>query len=304
MDVLLPFPVQAPDGVRVLVWDGTGSLPPDVSQVELFAPPFGNGQALDVCAQLPSLRVVQALSAGVETVMGKLPDGVILCNARGVHDPATAEMALTLTLAALRRVPDLVREAGERRWSPHLTDGCGTLADAVVMILGYGSVGAAVEQRLRGFEPAEIVRVARSARDDANGVIYGFESLLRLLPRVDVVIITVPLTDETRGMVDRDVLTRLPDGALVVNVARGPVVDADALLAEVVAGRIRAAVDVTDPEPLPADSLLWTSSNLLITPHIGGNTARGLPRLEAFLVRQLEQLASGGELLNVVHGDY
>jgi phosphoglycerate dehydrogenase-like enzyme len=214
-----------------------------------------------------------------------------------VHDASTAELALALTLAALRRLPLFVRAQDAEEWRPGVYD---ALADKRVLIVGYGSIGAAVEERLVPFEVDEVMRVARTARASARGPVHALSDLPRLLPRADVVVLCTPLTDETRGLVDADFLARMPDGALLVNVARGGVVDTKSLLEEVSSGRLRAALDVTDPEPLPAGHPLWSAPGVLITPHVGGPTSAFLPRAKRLLREQLGRWARGEELEHTV----
>jgi phosphoglycerate dehydrogenase-like enzyme len=168
-----------------------------------------------------------------------------------------------------------------------------------VLLVGYGAIGEAIEARLRPFE-VEVVRVARRGRDG----VHPIAELPRLLPDADVVILIVPLTAETRGLVDADFLARMKDGALLVNVARGPVVDTDALLAALTSGRLSAAVDVTDPEPLPADHPLWDAPNLLVSPHVGGASSAMWPRAHRLVRDQLHRFADGEPLANVMEGEY
>jgi phosphoglycerate dehydrogenase-like enzyme len=174
------------------------------------------------------------------------------------------------------------------------------LADRRVLIVGAGRIASAVADRLAPFE-VEVTRVGTRARDDDRGHVHAGEELAELLPRHEVVVLACPLTDATRGMVDAAFLAALPDGALVVNVARGAVVVTDALLAEVSSGRLRAALDVTDPEPLPPDHPLWRAPNVLISPHVGGDTTAFPPRARALLKEQLARFAAGHPLLNVVN---
>jgi phosphoglycerate dehydrogenase-like enzyme len=280
--------------------DAPGGIPESIDEVEFFVLPymFANAHP-ELMARMPRLKVAQTLTAGYENVVPFVPEGVTLCNARGLHDASTAELALTLTLSALRGIPRYVRQAERGDWSPAYKDDetvvDDALADKTVLILGYGSIGLAIERRLAGFE-VEVLRVARTAREG----VHAFTELDALLPQADVVIAIVPATDETRGLIDERFLARMKDGALLVNVARGVVVRTDALLAECASGRLRAALDVTDPEPLPSDHPLWRTPNVLITPHVGGASTAFLPRALRIIDEQLRRFAAGEELENVV----
>ncbi len=295
--VWLPFDPaelgELPAGLRAeQVVPGADDLPAAAAEVELFVPAYSFGADLTVLSRMPRLQVVQTLTAGVDHVWPHLPGGVALCNGRGIHETSTAELALTLMLASLRGVPDFVRaqDRGEWVYAPRPA-----LADKRVLIVGHGSIGAAVEERLRPFE-VDVVRVASRARDGVHGV----DELPTLLPEADVVVLVVPLTDATRGLVSVDFLTAMRPGALLVNVARGAVVDTDALLSALQAGRIRAALDVTDPEPLPPDHPLWSAPGVLISPHVGGASSAMWPRAHRVVRDQLRRFAAGEPLANVV----
>jgi phosphoglycerate dehydrogenase-like enzyme len=277
---------------------GTDEPPATIADVEFYVPDYEFAPiSVEVLEQMSGLRVVQTLTAGVDRIRPHVPEGVTLCSARGVHDASTAELAVALTLASLRGIPDFVRAAESGRWA---YDGFRTsLADRSVLLVGYGSIGAAVERRLDGFE-CSVVRVARRARPG----VHAIDELAQLLPAADVVIVMVPITDETRGMVDAAFLARMPDGALLVNVARGAVADTDALLAELSSGRLRAAVDVTDPEPLPPNHPLWTAPGMLISPHVGGASTAFWPRAYRLVGDQLERYVGGADLINEVTGSY
>ncbi|MER6125145.1 2-hydroxyacid dehydrogenase [Streptomyces sp. NPDC001795] len=305
-EVWLPFrPDQIeglPEGLGYRFWDGDQEFPADPADCAFYVVPYMKSSEIAVrpMSAMTSVRVVQTLSAGVDHVqpgLGLLPPGVRLCNARGVHDASTAEHALTLILASLRGIPDFVRGQEREEWRSGFRP---ALADKSVLIVGYGSVGAAIEDRLAPFELARVARVARHERDTARGLVHPVSRLSELLPGADVVVLVTPLTQETKGLVNADFLTRMKDGALLVNVARGGVVDTKALLAELETGRIRAALDVTDPEPLPAGHPLWHAPGVLISPHVGGPTSAFWPRAKRLLSAQLNRFALGEPMENVI----
>ncbi|GHF49899.1 dehydrogenase [Streptomyces mashuensis] len=302
----LPIPPEEIPGLPAELeyahWDGGPDYPTDPARCVFYAVPYMQPVAVTTrpLPEMRRLRVMQALMAGVDDLLPSvplLPPGARLCNARGLHDASTAELALTLVLASLRGVPGFVRAQGAGEWRPEFRP---ALADKEVLILGYGSIGAAVEDRLAAFECARVVRVARSRRTAARGPVHAVTDLPELLPGADVVIVVTPLTEETRGLVDAGFLARMKDGALLVNVARGPVVDTEALLAELTTGRLLAALDVTDPEPLPAGHPLWAAPGVLITPHVGGPSSAFRPRAEALLRDQLTRFVREEPLRNVV----
>lgn len=283
-----------PEGIEVRLWD-LRAQPDRPVDIEVVVPPYMSGtRGLPMLAGLPNLRLVQTLTAGFDNALPFLPDGVALANAPGVHDASTAELAVTLTLAVLRGVPDFVRAQEEGRWIADDSIRRRSLADRRVLVVGYGGVGAAVARRMLAFE-ATVTGVATRARAaGSDGVpVHGVDELPRLLPRHDVVVLATPLTAATRGMVDAGFLAAMPDGALLVNVARGGVVDTDALLAELRTGRLLAGLDVTDPEPLPDGHALWSAPGVLISPHAGGATSAFMPRAVALLAAQLERLSTG-----------
>ncbi|MEQ8142532.1 2-hydroxyacid dehydrogenase [Streptomyces sp. OP7] len=305
-DVWLPIPPDdiegLPAGPRYRFWDGGDAFPADPADCAFYVVPYM--RSAEVCLRpLPrmrSVRVVQTLSAGIDHVrpgLKDLPAGVRLCNARGVHEASTAELALTLILASLRGIPDFVRAQERGEWRGGFRP---ALADRNVLIVGYGSIGAAIEDRLAPFELARVARVARSARTTERGPVHPLTELSSLLPEADVVVLSTPLTDSTRHLVDAGFLARMKDGALLVNVARGPVVDTKALLTELESGRLTAALDVTDPEPLPADHPLWRAPGVLVSPHVGGPTSAFLPRAKRLLRDQLRRYVNHEELGNVI----
>lgn len=301
----LPFETRAeaeealgplPDGVDFASFtDPAAPWPDSIAEVGFLVVPYLTGtETMARVDEMTSLQVIQLNMAGVDAFLGLAPEGVALCSAAGVHDTGTAEMALALLLAQSRRLDRYARNMTTGTWD---RDEFGwSIADRRALIVGYGGIGKAIERRLEPFEVASITKVARTARED----IHAFAELDALLPEADIVIIACPLTDETRGMVNAERLALLPDGAIVVNIARGPIVDTDALLAETSTGRIRAALDVTDPEPLPADHPLWHSPGVLIAPHTGGPASSFWPRTNALIARQLARWAAGEPLANQV----
>ncbi|MEU0084314.1 2-hydroxyacid dehydrogenase [Streptomyces sp. NPDC006274] len=309
-DVWLPIPADeidglpapAESGLNYRFWDGGPDFPADPADCAFYVVPYLKGMevAIRPLAAMSSVRVVQTLSAGIDHVepgLASLPAGVRLCNAKGVHEASTAELALALILASLRGIPGFVRGQDAEDWRAGFYP---ALADKSVLIVGYGSIGAAIEDRLAPFECARVARVARSARTTERGEVRALTDLPALLPDADVVILSTPLTERTKGLVGADFLSRMKDGALLVNVARGPVVDTKALIAEVESGRITAALDVTDPEPLPAGHPLWHLPGVLISPHVGGSTSAFMPRAKRLLAAQITAYAAGAPLRNLV----
>ncbi len=289
------------DGLEVVPWD-LHTAHPRAGEIEVVVPPYlDKHQQLGLLADLPSLRLVQLLTAGYEQVVPHLPDGVRLANAAGVHDTSTAELALTLVLASLRGIPPFVRAQERGEWLP--TTFWPALADKRVLVVGYGNVGRAVVRRLLPFE-VEVTAVASRARpgDELVDAVHGVDELSVLLPRHEVVIVIVPLSPATTGLVDAGFLAAMPDGALLVNVARGRVVDTEALVAETATGRLRAALDVTDPEPLPPTHPLWSAPGVLVSPHVGGASSAFLPRARALVRSQLRRYAAGDPVEHVVAG--
>lgn len=255
-----------------------------------------HGPTIDRLHELPNLKFVQLQTTGYDAVIGKVGPEVQVATASGVHAAATAELAVALTLARLRGVDDAARDMTEHNWNHRQRP---SLADRKILIVGAGGIGNAIFDRFAPFE-VEQTRVATTARDDDRGHIHGIDELPELLPTAEVVVLITPLTDRTEKLVNKEFLAALPDRALIVNVARGGVVDTDALVAELQSGRLQAALDVTDPEPLPRDHPLWSTPNTLLTPHVGGNASAFHPRIENLLVEQVYRLQVGKELLNLV----
>jgi phosphoglycerate dehydrogenase-like enzyme len=285
-----------PAGIEADVWDGGEDLPDSADQVEYVVVPLGVQPAtIKRLATLPRLKTIQILSAGADQVLPYIPDSITLCNARGAHTGATAEWTVGAIVAALRNFPRFAVAQREGRWDPAQSEPVG---GKHVLIVGYGDIGAAVERRLAGWD-VTVDRVARHARDG----VHPIAELTEVLPDADVVVILLPVTDETRQLVNKEFLGSMKDGALLVNAARGVIVDTGALLEELTSGRIRAALDVTEPEPLPDGHPLWRAPGLLLTPHVGGAIVESRERAYHVVSEQLARLAAGQPLLNVI-GDH
>jgi phosphoglycerate dehydrogenase-like enzyme len=253
---------------------------------------------LSAIPQIESLRVVQTFSAGVDSIVDHVPAGITLCNATGVHDVGVAEWIMLAILASNRHLLRWAELQRSGTWGGERVSG-DDLDGAQVLIVGYGSIGQALEARLRAFG-AETARVARTARDG----VHALEELPELVPDADIVVCLLPLTPATGGAIGADVIGRMKDGALLVNASRGGVVDTDALVAETSAGRIRAALDVTDPEPLPDGHPLWSTPGVLITPHIAGDVRREVERGWELVADQVTRLSRGEPLRNIVAEGY
>jgi len=297
--VWLPWPGWAqamgglPDGMTADAWSGGGELPDSADEVEVVVMPYNVPESrLPALAKLPRLRLIQLLSAGAERMIPHVPAGVTLCNARGAHDPAVAEWIMAAILAQVRLLPKFLAEQQAETWTPAQS---GSMAGQTVLIVGYGSIGETVERLLVPFG-VTIERVARNPRPGVS----GSDDLPALLPRADIVILLVPTTPATVGLADARFLGQMKDGALLVNAARGAIVDTGALLAELTSGRLRAALDVTEPEPLPAGHPLWSAPGVLLTPHVAGLTPKSFLRVGAVIRDQLARYASGEPLHNVV----
>ena len=285
--------------------------------LDIWALPLFPRQAEAVRPQVRSVHVVQSLLAGVDAFLPFVPEGAMLCDAQGVHDAPVAEWIVMAILASLKYLPFYARMQASGDWKQRshaerlyqqthpgeaakfpapLED---ELAGKTVLIVGYGSIGRAVEARLAPFD-VKVVRLGRRAREGVEPE----DRLDALLPMADVVVLLVPLTEQTRGLIDSRRLAAMKRGALLVNAARGPVVDTDALLAALHAGALLAAVDVTDPEPLPDGHSLWSAPNLLITPHIAGASPRFMDRAMQMLGAQCRRYLAGEPLQSVVSDGY
>ena len=283
--------------VNVVVWDGSGEPPAGVDQVEFLVGAYGGTtMSPDALARMPRLSVIQLLSAGVESWLPVVPAGVVLCNGRGIHGGPTAELAIAGLLAVLRELPRFVEQQRERVWRAsegHSLDGMR------VLVLGAGDIGQRVAAVVRLME-AEATLVARHQRLAVEPI----AALPGLLPQHDAVVVALPLTPETDGLVDAAFLAAMRNGAVLVNVARGKIVHTTALVAELQAQRLRAFLDVTEPEPLPVDHPLWAAPGVFITPHVGGGTPGWANRAYRLVREQVSRFVAGEPLRNVVIDGY
>jgi len=288
---------ELPDDVDVVVWDMKGPAPRD--RFDMVVPPYMSMDGVIEALSSVEVGLVQSQSIGYDNVEGRLPEGLRFANASTVHETATAELAVGLALAAQRRLPDLVRAQDRGEWISG--GGAPGLADRRVTLLGFGGVGRAIAARLAPFE-VDVRAVASHGRLQDGVEVFPIGTLAEVLADTDILIASLPGGDATRHIVDDAALSALPDGALVVNVGRGPLVDTEALVDHVRRGRIRAALDVTDPEPLPAGHPLWSLEGALVVPHVGGATDAMHPRIARLVRRQIDRLRAGEEPLNVVIG--
>jgi phosphoglycerate dehydrogenase-like enzyme len=253
---------------------------------------MGGRPALELTKKMPNLKILQMPNAGFDDALEFVRDGITLCNGRSIHDDSTAELAVGLTIASLRGFPDFVRNQDKSSWV-HVKNK--SINDRRIGIIGFGSIGSTIAKMLSGFS-VEILPFTQSGRDNTTAI----SDLDKHLPTLDVVILILPLTPESKHLFNAKRLSLMKDGALLVNVARGPIVDTDALVKELNSGRITAAVDVTDPEPLPSDHPLWQAKGVLISPHVGGNTTAFEKRARKLIESQLNLLAEGKPLNNVI----
>lgn len=282
------------DAAEVAIWDLASPAP--WPAIDIVVPPYmGSTELLSALAGV-DVRLVQSQSIGYEGVLDALPPGVAFANGASVHEGAAAEIGMALLLAAQRDLPRFVRQQDAETWRGGFTRGMFGLR---VVIVGAGGLGSAMYDRLLPFG-ARPVRVARSRRTDERGEVAAMPELPGLLASAEAVVICLPLDDTTRGLVDAGFLAAMPDGAILVNIGRGAVVDTDALLGELATGRLRAALDVTDPEPLPPAHPLWSAPGILISPHVGGQVTTMPDAVEALVRRQIAALASGDDPVNLI----
>ena len=286
-----------PGSLRGVVWDMKDAPGEDLGSIDGVILPYINaGAVLGSLGTVPNLTFVQTQSTGYDGVCEAAGPGAAVANASGVHAAATAELAVGLILAKLRGIDQAVKDQQVESWKPQCRR---SLADRKVLLLGIGGIGTELGRRLEPFE-VTLTRVGSTARTDADGQVHGPDELMALAADHDILVSVLPLNDNTHNLVGQEVLAALPDGALVVNVGRGAVISTEALTREVVSGRLQCAIDVVDPEPLPAGHPLWSAENALITPHVGGNASAFEPRILKLLKQQLQALADGQTPDNLV----
>jgi phosphoglycerate dehydrogenase-like enzyme len=288
---------ELPAGVELVVWPMDAAAPRP--RFDMVVPPYMSMARVLERLEDVEVGLVQGQSIGYVGVADILPAGLTFANAASVHETSTAELAVGLAIAAQRHIDAFAVDTAGGRWAPVFAQ---SLADRRVLLLGYGGVGKAVAARLAPFE-VELIPVASRAREEDGVAVHGVDELPTLLPHAEIVVLTLPGGDATKNLVDDAFLSALPDGALVVNVGRGSLIDTDALVDHVGRGRIRAALDVTDPEPLPEGHALWSLPGVLITPHVGGASSAMRPRVAKLVRTQIERLVAGEPPLNVVLGD-
>jgi phosphoglycerate dehydrogenase-like enzyme len=291
----IPILGELPAHVVVEIADDPAALPSDPGDVRFWVPTFLDQPSLrHLVHAMPDLEVLQLPSVGTDGWIDEVPASVTLCHGGGVHDASTSDWVLGAILAQLRGFPGFFKDQQAHSWAHRPSKG---LTGRRIVLIGSGAIGSAVARRLAPFE-VDLVKVARTPRP-AEGV-HGVADLPALLPTADVVILLVPLTEQTRGLVDRGFLAAMPDGALLVNAARGPVVDTAALVDELASGRLAAALDVTDPEPLPPEHPLWSQPNTVITPHVAARTEDMTANVYRLVAEQLHRFVAGEPVRNQV----
>lgn len=285
--------LSVPPGITLLSPENFPLDSSDLSQIDFYVPTYMTGaKGLSYVVKMTNLKTLQMPNAGYDDALAHLRPGITLCNATGVHDASTAELAVGLAIASRRGFSELIKDQMNEVWNHRRFP---ALSDSKVGIVGFGSIGKEIARKLSAFD-VEITAFTQSGRDGSLTI----DQLDAHLPSLDIVILILPLSDSSRHMFDATRLSKMKDGALLVNVARGPVIVTDALVAELNSKRIFAALDVTDPEPLPTGHPLWKAPNLIVLPHVGGNSEAFEPRGRKLIESQLRLLAQGKALEHVV----
>ena len=284
-----------PAGMTHLQTDGFVPSAAQLDEIEFYVPSYMGGiKTIEIIPQMKKLKAVHYNQAGYEDILPHIPEGVTLCNGSGLHNVSTSELAIGLAIASRRGFAEFMDNQKKGIW--HRTRKP-ALADAHVGIVGYGHIGKRIASLLEMFETS-VTAFTRSG-SDGSVKISEFDEYL---PKLDVIILILPLTAESKNFMSAARLKKMKDGATLVNVARGPIVDTDALVAELHTGRITAGLDVTDPEPLPAGHPLWSAPNVIISPHVGGDSGAFEPRARKMVQEQLSRIAKNEPLANHIKG--
>jgi phosphoglycerate dehydrogenase-like enzyme len=284
-----------PAGMTHLATDGFVPAESQFDEIEFYVPSYMGGlKTIEIIPRMKNLKVVHYNQAGYEDILPHIPQGVNLCNGTGVHDVSTSELAVGLTIASRRGFAEFMDNQKKGIWLRRTKP---ALADSHVGIVGYGHIGKRIASLLEMFE-TKVTAFTRSG-SDGSIKIAEFDDYL---PKLDVIILILPLTAESKNFMNAARIKKMKDGATLVNVARGAIIDTDALVAELHTGRITAGLDVTDPEPLPAGHPLWSAPNVIISPHVGGDSGAFQPRARKLVQEQLARIAKNEPLVNQITG--
>jgi phosphoglycerate dehydrogenase-like enzyme len=284
-----------PAGMTHLATDGFVPSASQLDEIEFYVPSYMGGlKTIEIIPRMKNLKVVHYNQAGYEDILPHIPQGIILCNGTGVHDVSTSELAIGLAIASRRGFAEFMDNQKQGVWKRTRKP---ALADSHVGIVGYGHIGKRIASLLEMFE-TKVTAFTRSG-SDGSIKIAEFDDYL---PKLDVIILILPLTAESKNFMNANRIKKMKDGATLINVARGAIVDTDALVAELNTGRITAGLDVTDPEPLPAGHPLWSAPNLIISPHVGGDSGAFVPRARKMVQEQLARIAKNEPLINQITG--
>lgn len=282
-----------PAGMTHLETDGFVPAASQFDEIEFYVPSYMGGlKTIEIIPKMKNLKVVHYNQAGYEDILPHIPQGVSLCNGTGIHDVSTSELAIGLTIASRRGFAEFMDNQKQGIWKRTTKP---ALADSHVGIIGYGHIGKRIATLLEMFE----TKVTAFTRSGSDGSIK-IEEFDAYLPKLDVIILILPLTAESKNFMNAERIKKMKDGATLVNVARGAIIDTDALVAELHTGRITAGLDVTDPEPLPAGHPLWSAPNVIICPHVGGDSGAFQPRARTMVQQQLQLLSENKPLLNQI----
>ena len=285
--------LKVPSGYKVIATDPSQLSSSERESVEIYIPKYmGGAKVWSEIANFPNLKVVQLLMAGYEEALPHMRKGLRLCNAKGVHDQSTAELGVALMASHFLGIKSYIKNMESGKWNGAQRD---SLYGKKVAIVGAGSVGTRLKEMLDAFK-VESIFYARTARAGVN----AFSEFSERISEFDAVVLILPLTSESRHLITKKELSSMKRGALLVNLARGAVVKTDDLVSVLKEGLIAAALDVTDPEPLPSDHELWKLPNVIISPHVGGNSSAFEPQARKFLEEQIARYANSGALINEI----